>query len=329
MRTRRAQFVLGWNGTASSDRLTEAADGITYTDPASGEADSIDININDRDRKWISAWMPSAGDTMTAKIKLQDWEREGDNRVLSCGFFVMDSFAFSGWPTAGTISGVSTPADSSFMATERSKIWENITIKEIAAEVASRAGISLFWDAGGVDFRIKTIEQSKQTDSDFLMGLCTTYGLSMKVYSQKIVIFDQEQYKQKPSAMTLYASDLESWNWSSNLAGTYTGGEFTYTDPRTEAEIVAKVGGGSRIFKDSGKADSTADAERKIKASVANANHGSTKMSVVILGNARLYAGQCVDIAGLGKMSGKYYIDKVTHTIGSGYTMSLELSLVE
>lgn len=329
MKTRRALFELSWNGVAGADKLTDAATGITYTDPASGEADSIDININDRDRKWIAEWMPSAGDTMTAKINLQDWEREGDNRVLSCGFFILDSFSFSGWPIAGTISGISTPTDSSFMATERSKIWRNITIKEIAAEIASRTGISLSWNADGSDFRIKTIEQSKQTDSDFLMSLCTTYGLSLKIYAQKIVIFDREKYKMKSAVMTLAAADLESWNWSSDTAGTYTGGEFTYTDPRTEKEITAKIGGGSRIFKDSGKADSAADAERKIKASVANANHGSTKMTVTILGNARLYAGQCVSITGLGRLSGKYYIDKVTHTVGNGYTMSLELSLVE
>lgn len=328
MRTRRAQFTLGWNDEARSGKLTNAAESMTYTDPASGEADSIDIDINDRDREWTSKQMPSAGDTITAKIRLQDWEREGDNRVLFCGFFIMDSFSFRGWPIAGTISGVSTPADSSFMATQRSKIWENITIKEIALEIATRAGISLYWDAEGSDIRIKTTEQSKQTDSDFLASVCTAYGLSVKVYAKRIVIFDREKYKAKPAAKKLKASDLESWSWSSDMAGTYTGGEFTYTDPMTEKEIVAKIGDGARILKSSGKADSTADAERKIKALVDNANHGSTKMSVTILGNASLYAGQCVEITDIGKMSGKYYIDKITHTIGNGYTMSLELSLV-
>ena len=42
-------------------------------------------------------------------------------------------------------------------------------------------------------------------------------------------------------------------------------------------------------------------------------------------------ASQCVTLVGLGRMSGKYYIDKVTHTVSAsgGYTMSMELSLVE
>lgn len=329
MKTRTATVELVWNGTAVTAKMTGSTTSITYTDPASGEADSIDIAIQGRDRKWITAWLPSAGDTLTAKIKLQNWEREGNTRSLFCGFFVLDSFNFSGWPTVGTISGVSVPADGAFRETQRSKVWEGVTIKEIATEVAARAKIKLYWDAPNHEFPIVSIEQSNQTDCDFLMQLCTTYGLSMKVYAQKIVIFDREAYKAKGAARTIAPSDIESWSWQTTLAGTYTGGEFTYTDPITEEEIIAKVGDGSRILKSSGKADSVADAERKIKAAVANANHGSTKLSLTITGNAALFAGQTVNVTGLGRLSGKYYIDKIAHAIGSGYTMTLDLSLVE
>lgn len=40
-------------------------------------------------------------------------------------------------------------------------------------------------------------------------------------------------------------------------------------------------------------------------------------------------ASQCVTVVGLGRLSGKYYIDSITHHVGNGYTMDLELSLVE
>ena len=59
-------------------------------------------------------------------------------------------------------------------------------------------------------------------------------------------------------------------------------------------------------------------------------NHGATKLSATIMGNARLVASQCVDVEGLGRLSGKYYIDSITHRVGgSGYTMDLEMSLVQ
>jgi len=258
-----------------------------------------------------------------------DWEREGDNRILPCGSFVLDNFSFSGWPIAGTISSVSVPADSSFRESKRSKTWENVTVEEIGKEIAGRAGVALSYDVEGGPIQIKTIEQSERTDCDFYMDLCSTYGLAMKVYSQKIVVFDREAYKAKGPVATITPDAIQSWNWSQKLAGTYTGGEYTYTDPSTEEEIKVNVGKGPRILKLSGKADNKADAERKIKAAVANANHGATKLSMTIMGTASLVASQCVAVKGLGKISGKYYIDQIVHHVGGGYTMDLDLSLVE
>lgn len=329
MKTRSATVDLVWNGAAVTSQMIGAKTSVTYKDPASGEADSLDITIQDRERQWTTAWLPLAGDTLEAAIKVTDWDKEGDNRTLPCGFFVLDHFEFSGWPMAGTISGVSVPADGAFRETERTKTWEKVTIQEIGKEIANRAGVSLVWDAEAAEFTINAIEQSENTDCTFLMGLCETYGLAMKVYAQKIVIFDREAYKKKDPVLTIRESDIESWSWSKTLAGTYTGGEYTYTDPGTEEEIKATVGTGTRILKQSGKADSKADAERQIKAAVENANHGATTLSITITGNAKLVASQCVTVVGLGKLSGKYYIDNSTHHIGQGYTMDLELSLVE
>ena len=234
------------------------------------------------DRRWTGAWIPVAGDTLAATIRALNCQYSGDNRILPCGFFIVDSFSFSGWPVSGSISAISTPLDSSFTTTQRTKTWENVTIKEIGTEIAGRAGIALAWDVEGDPFTIKSVEQSEQTDCEFYMNLCNTYGLAMKVYAQKIVVYDREAYKKKGAAAVLSPSNMKSWSWQQDQAGTYTGGEFTYTSPATEKEIKVTVGKGSRILKQSGKADSKADAERKIKAAVAKANHGKTKLSATI-----------------------------------------------
>lgn len=330
MRTRQATVDLIYNGAAVSTKMAAYQTGVTYTDPASGEADSLDITVQDRERQWTTAWVPITGDTLSATIRATNWEREGDSRSLPCGFFILDSFEFSGWPVTGSIKAVSVPADGSFMATERTKTWENVTIQEIGKEIAGRANIALAWDVEGDPITLKSVEQSEETDCAFYMSLCDTYGLAMKVYAQKIVVYDREAYKKKDPVAKITEADLKSWSWSKDMAGTYTGGEFAYTDPLTEKEIKVTVGEGKRILKQSGKADSEADAEKKIRAAVDKANHGSTKISATIMGNAALVASQCVTVVGLGKLSGKYYIDGITHRIGSsGYEMDLEMSLVE
>lgn len=328
MNTRRATVDLIYNGAAVTAQIAPYNTDFSYTDPASGEADSLDISIHDRGRLWTVAWFPAVGDTLSATIKTQNWGAGGGS--LPCGLFILDNFDFSGWPITGTISGVSVPADSCFRETARTKNWENVTIQEIGKEIASRAGIALVWDVEGEPFKITNVEQSEQTDCEFYMNLCETYGLAMKVYSNKIVVYDREAYKKKASVATLTPDDLLSWSWSQTMANTYTGGEYTYTEPLTEEEIKVTVGGGNRILKQSGKADSQADAERKIQAAVDKSNHDATKLSATIMGNAGLVASQCVDVAGLGRLSGKYYIDSITHHVsGSGYTMDLDLVLVQ
>ena len=329
MRTRRAETDLTWNGAAVTSKMVGYKATVTYTDAASGEADSLEISMNDRDRQWTTAWMPKTGDTLTAAIKVYDWEREGDNRTLDCGFFILDNYSFSWWPMTGTISAVSVPADSAFRATQRTKTWEKATLQAIGNEIAARAGITLTWDVEGEPITVESVEQSEQTDCEFYMSLCEEYGLSMKVYAQKIVVYDREQYKERDVAGTIRESEIESGSWNTTLDGTYTGGEYTYTDPNTEEEIKVTVGTGTRILKQSGKADNKADAERKITAAVANANHGATTLSLTIMGRPDLVASQCVTVVGIGRLSGKYFIDSITHTVGGGYTMDMELSLVE
>lgn len=331
MRTRKAEMEITYNGAAVTTKLAGYETEISYTDPASGEADALDITMHDRERQWTTAWVPLMGDTMTAAIRTKDWNRQGDTKILPCGFFILDSYEYSGWPVAVNISAVSVPAEGSFRATERTKTWENVTIREIGKEIAKRAGISLAWDVEGEPFTIKSVEQSAQTDCEFLMDLCDAYGLAMKVYSQKIVVYDREAYKRKDPVGKVTEEEITTWSWSKNLTGTYTGGEYTYTDPTTEEEIKATVGAGTRLLKQSGKADSQADAERKIKAAVAKANHGTAKLSLTVMGRPDLVASQCVTVVGLGKLSGKYYIDRAAHHItgSNGYTTDLELSLVE
>lgn len=143
MRTRRAYVDLIWNGAAVAGKMSGYQKDVTYTDPASGEADSLDVSIHDRGGQWIGPWFPETGDKLAATIKAMDWEREGDTRILPCGSFVLDNFNFSGWPIAGTISGVSVPADSSFRETERSKTWEMSPWRRL--ERRSRAGRVWHW----------------------------------------------------------------------------------------------------------------------------------------------------------------------------------------
>ena len=61
------------------------------------------------------------------------------------------------------------------------------------------------------------------------------------------------------------------------------------------------------------------DAELKLNAALNKENHGSTTMTIEMMGDPELVAGQCVTLSGWGsKRDGKYYIDSVTHKLNTG-----------
>jgi nucleoid DNA-binding protein len=70
--------------------------------------------------------------------------------------------------------------------------------------------------------------------------------------------------------------------------------------------------------------DNLAEAQRVAKAKFREINKEETTFSCEIPGNTRFVSGANISLSGLGVFDGKYYIDKATHSVGSGYTTSIE-----
>lgn len=326
MRARHPSVSTIYNNTPITAEIAEDTQSFSYTDSGSGSSDTIDLTLNCVDDKWTGNWMPSKGSRLESTIIVQDWQREGDNRQLFCGSFLLDDLSFSGEPRTMKLGAVSAPTDETFSATKRTQTWQSVTVQQIAQTIADRSGLALAYDAGGIT--IETIEQD-DTDSAFLASLANSYGLALKVFSSKLVLFDREAYKRKASVATIDRTEMQDWSWNTTIAGTYTGGQLDYTDQDKDADIHVQIGSGSRWLKLNQRASSVADGAIQLAASLNAANHNMTTIEFKRMGEVNLTAAQCIDITGLGRLSGKYYIDKVTHTIdGSGYSCSYSCSLV-
>ena len=316
-KARRAAVDISYEHINITEDIAGDIKTFSYTDMASGESDSISITVKDRERKWMRGWMPDKGSHMSADILFKDWSCDGDNWDMYCGEFEVDDVSVSGPPAECTIGAVSIPRSEAFNEEERTKNWENVTVKEIAEEIASRAGIELFYDAEEIS--IGALEQDKQTDCKFLYSVCEKYGLAMKVFANKIVIFDEAVYEAETPGITLYYEDFSKFDYNSTMAGTYTGAKIAYTDPGTSEDHVVTVGGGSRIMEMNEEADSAADAQRKAIAALNAANKKDVTFSGTIMARKGLIASSCINIEGFGKPDGTYYIDEVVTKIsGSG-----------
>lgn len=323
-RARRAEIEISYQGKDITTPINEYLENFSYEDIASGESDRISISLHDIEKQWMDAWMPEKGNRMCADLILRDWNADGTVERLHCGEFELDNMSFSGRPLNCSLGAVSIPRNDPFNTQLRTKTWESVTIRQIGGEIAGRAGVELYYEAEEINIEI--LEQNEETDCKFLYSLCADYGLAMKVYANKIIIFDEEIYERREAVRNIDETDMAKWEYNTTVAGTYTGANVKYTDPNNEEDYVVVIGGGSRILEINENTDNIEDAERKGIAKLNNENKKANTLKITIRADIKILAGACVNITGLGgKINGKYYVDKAKISKSGSGTCQMQL----
>ena len=326
---RKATVKMLYN-SKSADQMAPYLSSFRFSEVASGSSDSISVQLADPDRKWINGWFPKKGDKLKPTIHFENWEKDDDLKLLNCGTFIIDDFSFKGGPISCTIDALALPSTSGFKATERTSTYEKTTIKEIGEKIADRNGLTLVYDAD--KFTIESVAQDKKTDCAFLNELVIKYGLALKIFNDRLVIFDEAVYEQKAVVATLTEEDFEpSWKYNTSLAGTYTGMQYSYTNSKKGKTYNVEIGGGDRIMTCDDEASNLTEATRIAVSKLNNANKGTTTMQITLRGTWKIVATSCVQISGLGMLDGKYYVERADTSIsGSGGTkLTLSLRKVE
>ena len=327
MDPRKATVSLIYNGANATGQIAPYLGSFQYIDVASDSSDSINTEINDRDHMWIGPWYPVKGDRLQPTIIATNWEGDGQQAVLPCGTFRVDDFSFQGGPIRLSLEGVALPADTDFKETERTETYENTNLQEIGQIIAGRAGIALFYEASAIN--IEKVEQNNQADCAFYNDLVKKYGLALKIYNDKLVVFSEADYEAKAPKAILTPADFDpGWSFNTKTTGTYTGVKYQYANDKNKTFTVT-AGEEGRTLTCNEPADNLTEATAIALAAVNNANKGTTTMSITMKARPGLIASDCIQIQGLKKLDGKYYIEKITHSIGSGYKMTLELRRVE
>ena len=329
MNSRKATISLKYNRASVSGLIAPYLASFQYKDVASGSSDSISLELFDRDCRWIGKWFPQKGDLLQPTIQTVNWIGEGQQLSFPCGAFRVDDFSFTGGPLKLNMEAVAVPADNSgFKATNRTTTYEATTLEEIGQTITKRAGISLFFEA--VDISVEKVEQSNQNDCAFYTDLVEKFGLAVKIYNDKVVVFSEADYEDKEPKAILTPADFEpAWSWNTEVTGTYTGVKYQYTNSDKNKTFTVTAGGGSRILTVNEPADNLTEATAIALAAVNNANKSTTAMSITMMARPGLIASDCVQISGLKRLDGKYYIEQITHSLGGGYKMSLKLRKVE
>lgn len=341
---RRADVEVSLDGADITASLLPFFISLTYTDSEEGEADDLQIKLQDRDEIWLSAWM---GPVMLADgakhldikatIIRRNWWGDGSDSKLDCGKFELDSFETSGPPSVITLKATSLPY-SGIRGENKSKSWEGYTLPGIAGEIAANAGMELMYRSSNIPSYERT-EQSKQSDILFLKKLCDDAGISLKATDGKLVLFDQAEFEAAEPVITIERgkTPYTKYKLSTGSAGTeYHICRVSYTDPV----------GGSKIegFAYSESYDPEAEENKTLEvtlpvSSIGEAEAQAAKQlrlrnkfertaSFTFAGEVGLAAGVVVALKGWGLWDGKYLVRQAKHTVSTGYTTTIELRRV-
>lgn len=342
--SRRAEVHITFDGTDITEDIKPYLLSMTYTDNEEDECDALAVELQDREGIWLESWasdmIAAAAESrkITGTITRKNWTGNGEDEVLDCGEFELDSVSISGPPSTLSLDAAALPWAEPIRQTVENKEWEEYDLSGIAAEVAANGGLTLEW-LSDTDPHYERQEQFMESDIVFLSNLCHESGLSLKATDGKLVVFDQKTYesagpirtiRRGDGSYTRYTLDTgESNSQYSACTVRYDHAEkglieATYNNPDEKGKK------NKQVLKKTVQVDSIGQAEAVAKALLRLANKFEMTASFTFPGNPLYCAGLTLALEGFGEWDGKYMIRQAVHKVSGdgGYTTSVKLRMV-
>lgn len=342
MEARRILTIIKYNNKDISADISKYMKSISYTDNLSGEADDLQITLEDRAGLWQSTWLPEKGALLDATLQQKDWQTlSALPQSLRLGLFEIDEMTSSGYPSEIQIKAVSVPDNNTLRGTERSRSWEKTKLQVIANDIAIDAGMTLFWDTEENPV-LDRAEQTEQSDLSFLYAICKDKGLALKISDKKIIVFDEAKYEAEKAKITIvkpgtvykkesgmkYLFVGTGYSLRTKIRDIYAACRVSYQQGSSKSNIEATytvAGKKGKTLQVNEQVESVAEALNLAKKRLREKNKDEVTGSLNMLGNFVLLSGVTVNLLGFGAFDDKYLITRASHDIGSGYTTNIDV----
>jgi len=196
----------------------------TYTDNCDGEnADDFQLQLADRDRRFISDWRPDPGTFFEAEIICERWFAPNAAPIkLDCGKFWIDSVDFDLPQHTVSIKASSIPTDQKLKGADETRGWEDAPLQDVATQIADENNMKLDWQAITDPFYHR-VEQQDESGLCFLKKRATDNKLAIKVHKGSIVVFSEQQMEETAPSFTLVYGEVQGGGGQTYRM---TGGQF-------------------------------------------------------------------------------------------------------
>lgn len=321
------KFQLDYKGIDISSEIAPHLISCTYTDKVHGEADEIEVELQDKDGLWRGPWCPEHGDAVSLAIGYRS------GQLVPCGAFEIDEPGAEMGRGGDTFRfrGLSAPVSKS-LRTRKTKGYEKQSLKAIAEKVAGEHGLSVVGTPPAVEFERQT--QRRERDLEFLSRLADSYGAYFSVRGKRLIFADRDELHRRDPVFTFRAGsdDYITASLKKPAHKTFSKAKISYYDGNHKKTIKAEVEDDKVKTGDTLKIDerveNEAQANKRAKSELQKANLKKLGATLVIPGNPLVVAGQIVALdAGFGKWAGRYIVKTSRHHIvRGGYTTNAELN---
>ena len=279
----------------------------SYTDNLSGQSDDLQITLEDRKHLWISDWFPDRGAKLTAVMKRTNWTAEQKTQDFPLGTFEIDEIENNYPPSQVTIKALSVFQSTALRGEDKNRAWEKTKLSVIAGDIASDAGLELYYDVED-DPEYDRKEQTEEQDLPFLQKLCNDAGLALKVSDAKIVIFDEAKYEQADSVLTidfdLYR--IKNFRGRATINDTYSSVKIIYRSPKKKEKedytyTPPDPPSVERVLVIRKRFKSLNEAERIAKKSLREKNSKAWTLDLTVLEDIQICASQTITLKNFGK----------------------------
>lgn len=330
MNVPKTKYEIVYNGKNITGDILPFVLSFVYSDKSAGEADELELVLEDKLDLWKNEWFPTKGDTLSAKII-------DVNGTLDCGVFTIDELSGEG-STDGdrfTIKALAAGINKK-LRSKNSHAHENKNLREIATHIAAKHGLSV---SGTIqDVRISRVTQYRETDLAFLKRLSFEYGYTFNIRDKQLIFTSVFELETKASALEIHRNEITGWNVSDKTAQTYSRAKIAYHNPKQKKVISHEQAETTDAFKTAKvdtlelkvKADNQQQAQLKTKVALYRANSLQQEGSIEMPGNIYAVAGNNITLVGLGVFSGLYYLETSSHNVDrdGGYVTTLNIKRV-
>lgn len=302
--------------------LSNFITGWTYTDNLSGEIDDLQITLQDKDDLWLNKWFPKKGCIIIPTLIKKGYQTKDIKTKI--GEFEIDTISGNSPPTTITIKALAVSEKNSLRGQQKSRAWEKATLKQVARDIAKANGMRLYYQSSEVIKKDRWDQD--ETDLKFLYECCKEAGLCLKISNKSIVILDEADYEAKSPVATINRKSKESdkikvenWSFNTTLYDTYAACKVKYYNQKKKKTFSAtfkpkKVPNNiGRILYINEQVSSNNEAYRLAKKRLREKNKNATTITMNVTSSIFIYAGNTFNLAGFGKLNGKYIATKVIY----------------